>query len=236
MVRLQTFGWNLGSKISLYVKCSHFFMRYKIKKHIRRGKFSIVIMDVGVECCRGEESIMWELELVQQCHSLSDFTELGELVLGVETGVWGWGWLCFVTLEKLWVMEEDVTMEEEIVVGYLWKSPDPSKVFTFSWIPLLDRIPTHLNLAKMGVVEVETSTNLIFCGNVEESTIHLFLHFEISFNNNVKDIDELVDSIKVLCCYWSLLFVDDSICIMSSIGIQRNACLRSMFFFSFCGM
>jgi len=65
------------------------------------------------------------------------------------------------------------------VVGYLWKSPDLSKGFTFSWTPLLDCIPTHLNLAKMGVVEVETSRNLNFCSNVEESTIYLFLHFEM---------------------------------------------------------
>jgi len=80
MVGLQTFGWNLESKISLYVKRSHFFTRYQIKKHLRRGKFGIVIMDVGVECYRGEESIMWELELVQQFQSLiGDFTELGEL-------------------------------------------------------------------------------------------------------------------------------------------------------------
>lgn len=55
---------------------------------------------------------------------------------------------CCRLLENLCLAKEGVSLEEEMVFGYLWKSRTPSKVLAFSWILLLDRIPIRSNLAK----------------------------------------------------------------------------------------
>jgi len=44
------------------------------------------------------------------------------------------------------LLEDDLVALEERMFGDLWKSPTPSKVIVFSWMALLDRIPTRSNL------------------------------------------------------------------------------------------
>jgi len=60
------------------------------------------------------------------------------------------------------------------------RAPTPSKVVAFSWMALLDRIPTRSNLALCRVIPQEEPRSCIMCGQEEETTIHLFLHCEVA--------------------------------------------------------
>lgn len=83
----------------------------------------------------------WEFDLVQR---------LNNGLLGVEVGeeVDSWKWKpekgevfsvksCYTLLENLFLLDEGVSVEEEEVFHYLWKSPALSKVLAFSWMLLL---------------------------------------------------------------------------------------------------
>jgi len=65
------------------------------------------------------------------------------------------------------------------VFGGLWKSGTPSKVLAFAWTLLLDRIPTRVNLAIRGVLNADASKSCVFCGRMEETAPHIFLHCEV---------------------------------------------------------
>lgn len=126
---------------------------------------------------------MWELELLQ---------ELREGLVGVVVGegedVRWWksddGGVftvksCYFALEKLRILEEGGSREEEEVFRYLWKSSAPSKVLVFSWTLLLDRIPTKANLDKRRMLDEDVSRCCCFCDNEGETSIHLFLHCDV---------------------------------------------------------
>ena len=71
------------------------------------------------------------------------------------------------------VMRGDISEETEGgVFQELWKLKLPSKISTFAWRLLKDRLPTRVNLRRRQV-EVEDST-CPFCRNMEESAGHLF--------------------------------------------------------------
>jgi hypothetical protein len=55
----------------------------------------------------------------------------------------------------------------------------PSKVNSFAWQVLLDRVPTRDNLRRRGVVGVEGSS-CPFCQEATETVSHLFLHCRIT--------------------------------------------------------
>lgn len=77
------------------------------------------------------------------------------------------------------MLENDLGELEKRVFGGLWKSLAFSKVVAFSWKMLLDRIPTRNNLWKRHAIAPEASRECAFCGNDEESSIHLFLYFYV---------------------------------------------------------
>lgn len=85
---------------------------------------------------------------------------------------------CYCLLEKMRVIEKEVSREKQRVINYLWKSSAPSKVLAFSWMVLLDCIPTQTNLEKRRVLDVNASKYCILCSCHEESSSHLFLHCE----------------------------------------------------------
>jgi hypothetical protein len=64
----------------------------------------------------------------------------------------------------------------EKLFRYLWKSSASSKVVSFSWPLLLDCIPTRVNLMFRRVLNVDAAVNFVFCGGLEETSTHLFLH------------------------------------------------------------
>jgi hypothetical protein len=70
-------------------------------------------------------------------------------------------------------------LEEEVFVNH-WKSPAPSKVVAFSWMAIMDRIPTGANLRHRNVLPTGEPCICVLCGNMEETTSHLFLHCEVA--------------------------------------------------------
>ena len=72
------------------------------------------------------------------------------------------------------VMREDVVEEiQDEVFEELWKLKVPSKVATFAWRLLKDRLPTKVNLRRR---KLELDDFLCpFCRSREESAVHLFL-------------------------------------------------------------
>jgi hypothetical protein len=86
---------------------------------------------------------------------------------------------CYKLLERLFLIEDNIPDGDAHVFSYLWKCKTPSKVLAIAWTMLLDRIPTRVNLAYRGVLNVEESRNCLLCRRVEETTLHLFLHCEV---------------------------------------------------------
>ncbi|WJX68394.1 hypothetical protein P8452_52767 [Trifolium repens] len=58
---------------------------------------------------------------------------------------------------------------------FIWKSGVPSKVSALSWQMFLKKIPTRENLRRRGILNPDES-RCVFCGLVDESASHLFLH------------------------------------------------------------
>lgn len=75
---------------------------------------------------------------------------------------------CYSLLERMYLDDDEVTIVDRDVFWYLWKGRAPSKVLTFSWYMLLDRLPTRVNLALKGVLDVESSKNRVFCERGEK--------------------------------------------------------------------
>lgn len=88
---------------------------------------------------------------------------------------------CYNLLENLLFVEGGASLEEEVVFWYLWKILAPSKVLAFSWTLLVDRIPSKSNLAKCRLLEVDGSKKCIFCGLLEETATHHFLHSKVTW-------------------------------------------------------
>lgn len=87
------------------------------------------------------------------------------------------------TYEKLidlMLAEEKWNDDEKIVFGGIWKSLAPLKVVVFSWKAFHNRIPTKDNLRIRNVLPGETTTFYVWCGGVEESMVHLFLHCDLA--------------------------------------------------------
>ena len=82
----------------------------------------------------------------------------------------------YTKLESVMLGENGCTMEERRVLSQIWKSGVPSKVVAFSWKLLLDRIPTRVNLEVRNCLPPDGGSNCIWCANVRESSVHLFLH------------------------------------------------------------
>lgn len=93
---------------------------------------------------------LWENNLIVNLLATLHSVILGEeedkwLWLPEESGVYSVS-SSYRALEEL-VVHEALTEDEVHVFTLLWNSPVPSKVVAFSWMALLDRIPTYSNLA-----------------------------------------------------------------------------------------
>jgi hypothetical protein len=53
-------------------------------------------------------------------------------------------------------------------------------VVAFTWKALLNRIPTRCNLARRNVLGPEANSTCVLCNRLEESTLHLFIHCDMS--------------------------------------------------------
>lgn len=86
---------------------------------------------------------------------------------------------CYKLLERLFLIDVNLSEDEEHVFGYLWRCRVPSKVLAFAWTLLLDCIPTTVKLGIRGVLNADASKTCVFCGRLEETALHLFLSCEV---------------------------------------------------------
>nr|KYP33718.1 hypothetical protein KK1_045404 [Cajanus cajan] len=111
---------------------------------------------------------------------------------------------------------------------YLWSKLIPSKVSSFGWRVILDRIPTKQNLIKRKVLPSNVAS-CVWCGLCEETSSHLFFEFpncnivnrvrwssiwlvtlwsiwlarnEAVFSQKFMDPEEVVDLIKLRSWNW----------------------------------
>jgi len=68
---------------------------------------------------------------------------------------------------------------EKRVFDMAWRSPAPPHVVAFTW-RTLNRVPTKVNLAFRNVIGPEDSKVCVLCNNLDESSLHLFLHREVA--------------------------------------------------------
>jgi len=115
---------------------------------------------------------------------------LERFALGVEEDKWLWTSdeggsfsvkSSYRVLEGIAVLEDVLSALEERVFGDMLKSPAPSKVIAFSWMALLDRIPTRSNLEVRRVLTQEDPRNCVLCGHREDTSTHLFLHCDVAW-------------------------------------------------------
>jgi len=129
------------------------------------------------------QPFLWERNLIHNLLALLEGATLRE-----EDDKWLWlpeeGGAFLVrssyrVLEEILLLEGGLNPLEEGVFTKLWKSPAPSKVIAFSWMLLLDHIPTRSNLAFRRVLAAGEDHSCVLCGLGEESTTHLFLQCDV---------------------------------------------------------
>jgi hypothetical protein len=86
---------------------------------------------------------------------------------------------CYLLLFGKFRGPRDLDECVEFAVSNVWKCGAPSKVCAFSWQALLDRIPSKENLRKRQIIQAPQASCAL-CGELEESTVHLFLHCKFS--------------------------------------------------------
>lgn len=136
-----------------YIPLSERFRRY-IPFRIKKGKVGEVwrVWD-GV----GEWDLVWRRSpFIWEEYLILELVGLLHSVRWSETeDVWWWKpeeggeysvRLSYKVLEERLLLVDRPSAMEEGVFNYLWKRQAPSKVFVFSWMFLLDRIPTCGNL------------------------------------------------------------------------------------------
>lgn len=69
---------------------------------------------------------------------------------------------------------------EKGVFEKLWKSSAPSRVVAFAWRALLNWVPSKVNLALRNVLGPDDLKACVLCNNLEETSLHLFLHCEVA--------------------------------------------------------
>jgi hypothetical protein len=86
----------------------------------------------------------------------------------------------FASLSKELVPGPSLSPFEVTIFNNIWDSPAPSKVIAFSWQLLYDRVPTKVNLSLRGILPHNSGDNCSWCGNMRESSSHLFLHCRVA--------------------------------------------------------
>lgn len=69
----------------------------------------------------------------------------------------------YKVLEEIVLVEEGPNDLHHRLFSNLWKSPAPSKVVAFSWMAMLDRIPTRSNLLLRNVLNQGGVSMCVLC-------------------------------------------------------------------------
>ncbi|GAU46742.1 hypothetical protein TSUD_286020 [Trifolium subterraneum] len=81
----------------------------------------------------------------------------------------------YLALGEMLLPHNNITSSQSFAFKNMWKSAVPYKVCALAWQLFLDRIPTKVNLARRGIRRVE-DTRCSLCGELAETSCHLFLH------------------------------------------------------------
>jgi hypothetical protein len=79
-----------------------------------------------------------------------------------------------ILLNVIWISQKLCT--QKLVCTNLRKSWAPSKVCGFSWLLLLDKIPTMSTLFRRGIIMTSLSIYCLWCWQLPENLTRLFLH------------------------------------------------------------
>ena len=146
--------------------------------------WSLVNGEVAWNLAWWRQPFLWENNLIVNILTLLEGVSLGE-----DEDKWLWTAeedgnfsvrSSYKVLEEIVLLEDDLSGIEEGVFAKLWKSPAPSKVVAFSWMTILNRIPTRSNLALRHVLAQGEVTTCVMCGHGNETTSHLFLHCDVA--------------------------------------------------------
>ncbi|MCH80638.1 putative ribonuclease H protein [Trifolium medium] len=93
----------------------------------------------------------------------------------------------------------------------VWKCLAPSKINAFAWQLLHDRIPTRQNLQRRRIIEENGDMSCVLCGEVPESSLHLFIYCEFAhkisgknLRKGMRDLAAVLEEVKVLTWKWWL--------------------------------
>ncbi|MCH79402.1 LINE-1 reverse transcriptase like [Trifolium medium] len=127
---------------------------------------------------------LWEEDSVSQLLAL-----LENLNLSNEEDKWRWVLStegefsvksAYESLFKEIVIVSPLLPFEAKIFNNIWGSPAPSKVIAFSWQLLHNRVPTKDNLSLRGILHQESGGFCVWCGDIRESSLHLFLHCKVA--------------------------------------------------------
>jgi hypothetical protein len=86
----------------------------------------------------------------------------------------------FDSLPKELIEAPNLNTLEEKIFKNIWESPVQSKVIVFSWQLLHNSVPTKDNLLSRGILNGDVNGTCVWCGDVRESAIHLFMHCKVA--------------------------------------------------------
>lgn len=122
------------------------------------------IADCGSWCERGWEwSLVWRREMfVWEKEVLQEFLQFIQpaILIKERNDEWSWGMdhsgsfttkSAYLFLEKQAILVQNRHASAAGIFKLLWKGKIPTKVLTFSWQLLLERVPTKMNLISRGV-------------------------------------------------------------------------------------
>ncbi|GAU45140.1 hypothetical protein TSUD_131390 [Trifolium subterraneum] len=127
---------------------------------------------------------LWEEDRVSQL-----LTSLTNVKLSNEEDTWRWMLdaegsfsvkSAYNSLLKEIVTGTNLSLFEAKFFNNIWDSPASSKVVAFSWQLLHDRVPTKENLLLCGVLPQNSDGYCVWCGDICESSSHLFLHCKVA--------------------------------------------------------
>jgi hypothetical protein len=118
--------------------------------------------------------------------------QLGEIIRGFQPvdreDSWRWvhdphsgftAKLAYYSLVLVHSQQSDLNQLQRYVFNNIWMSGAPSKVSSFSWQLLLNRIPTMDNLMLRGF-HANGNSICYLCNDYAETAGHLFIHYEIT--------------------------------------------------------
>ncbi|XP_019447203.1 PREDICTED: uncharacterized protein LOC109350421 [Lupinus angustifolius] len=124
---------------------------------------------------------LWEQDEV---NDLLNKVEEVRLVQGNEDG---WLWVhdkngTYSVRNAYKVLQNEVRNDNYLHYKRLWASKVPSKLKCFAWRLFVGGVPTRMNLARRGIIGSLPSTLCAFCGELEESSDHLFFTCSLSYS------------------------------------------------------